>query len=86
MSWIVEAPNNNPSVFVLISSTVFQIDGSVRASERRNGDQVIGPRSGGRAPNLARPVACLAQGDAAGWDLALDRNGRWLVAAFGVAS
>jgi hypothetical protein len=27
MSWIVEAPNNNPSVFVLISSTVFQIDG-----------------------------------------------------------
>jgi hypothetical protein len=29
MSWIVEAPNNNPSVFVLISSTVFQIDGAV---------------------------------------------------------
>jgi hypothetical protein len=28
MSWIVEAPNNNPSVFGLISSTVFQIDGS----------------------------------------------------------
>jgi hypothetical protein len=27
MSWIVEAPNNNPSAFVLISSTVFQIDG-----------------------------------------------------------
>ena len=27
MSWIVEAPNNNPSVFVLISSTMFQIDG-----------------------------------------------------------
>jgi hypothetical protein len=35
MSWIVEAPNNNPSVFVLISSTVFQIDGScVRPPER----------------------------------------------------
>jgi hypothetical protein len=30
MSWIVEAPNSYPSVFVLISSTVFQIDGSVR--------------------------------------------------------
>jgi hypothetical protein len=28
MSWIVEAPKNNPSVFVLISSTVFEIDGS----------------------------------------------------------
>jgi hypothetical protein len=32
MSWIVEAPNNNPSVFVLISSTVFQIDGSCASS------------------------------------------------------
>jgi hypothetical protein len=32
MSWIVEAPNNNPSVFVLISSTVFQIDGSCALS------------------------------------------------------
>jgi hypothetical protein len=31
MGWFVEAPNNNPSVFVLISSTVFQNDGSVRA-------------------------------------------------------
>jgi hypothetical protein len=30
MSWIVEAPNNNPSAFVLISSTVFQIDGVAR--------------------------------------------------------
>jgi hypothetical protein len=30
MSWIVEAPNNNPSVFVLISSTVFQNDGVAR--------------------------------------------------------
>jgi hypothetical protein len=30
MSWIVEAPNNNPSVFVLISATVFQIDGVAR--------------------------------------------------------
>jgi len=30
MSWIVEASNNNPSVFVLISSTVFQIDGDAR--------------------------------------------------------
>jgi hypothetical protein len=28
MSWIIEAPNNNPSVFVLISSTMFQIDGT----------------------------------------------------------
>jgi hypothetical protein len=26
MSWIVEPPNNNPSAFVLISSTVFQIE------------------------------------------------------------
>jgi hypothetical protein len=33
MSWIVEAPNNNPSVFVLISSTVFQID-DYRVAER----------------------------------------------------
>jgi len=31
MSWIVEAPNNSPSVFVLISAAVFQIDGDACA-------------------------------------------------------
>jgi hypothetical protein len=36
MSWIVEAPNNNPSVFVLISSTVFQIDGYASHSGERS--------------------------------------------------
>jgi hypothetical protein len=35
MSWIIEAPNNNPSVFVLISSTVFQIDGDARVGTVR---------------------------------------------------
>jgi hypothetical protein len=42
MSWIVEAPNSNPYVFVLISSTVFQIDGDARAVFA--GD--VTPRSG----------------------------------------
>jgi hypothetical protein len=36
MSWIVETPNNNPFVFVLISSTAFQIDGVARVDRRPN--------------------------------------------------
>ena len=59
MSWIVEAPNNNPSVFVLISSTVFQIDGvaCVDGSLRR---PLAGAAGGRRALKAVT-------GDAAAW-------------------
>jgi hypothetical protein len=35
MSWIVEAPNNNPSVFDLITATVHQIDGDAQRLSSR---------------------------------------------------
>jgi hypothetical protein len=46
MSWIVEAPNSNPSVFVLISSTVFQIDG-VACVDRQLAGHVAGAAGDG---------------------------------------
>jgi hypothetical protein len=72
MSWIVEPPNNNPSAFVLISSTVFQIDGAVRVADcsglgyrdRRSG-RTLSDRPGcrdvsgsGMRTTFARPESC----------------------------